>query len=273
MCQIYHFKLINNMPRKSREISPTGVYHVMVRGINRCDIFMDDQDRRKFVKTLRSVTAPVDKDKNPLPPYCNIHAYCLMDNHVHLLLAEGAESVGEVMKRISVAYVSYFNKRYERIGTLFQGRFRSEPVGDAGYFIRLLRYIHQNPLEAQMVTNVNDYWWSSWQEYSNPGKENGICCRTLPFSNMSWAEVCELALRNCDQGYIGRDRGHHRLNDKEARAIIEKAIPGMDYREISRKDRPGVLRPIIESGVSKLQIERILGMPRSTIIRSLKSEK
>lgn len=69
------------MSRKSREISPTGVYHVMLRGINRGRIFDDEQDCRKFVKILRQVTHPKDKDDAPLPPYCSIYAYCLMDNH------------------------------------------------------------------------------------------------------------------------------------------------------------------------------------------------
>lgn len=255
------------MPRKSREISPTGVYHVMIRGINRCDIFMDDQDRGKFLKTLRAVTAPVDKDKSPIPPFCNIHAYCLMDNHVHLLLAEGTESVGEVMKRISVAYVSYFNKRYERLGPLFQGRFRSEPVGDAGYFIRLLRYIHQNPLEAHMVASVKDFKWSSWQEYNSPNWRNAICSHQLPFSKMSWEEVCELALHNCDQ--VRHDSGVvvRKMNDNEARMVIEEHLPGLNYHQVPVKDRARILNEILRTGVSKSQIERVLGIARSTIIR------
>lgn len=72
------------MSRKSREISPTGVYHVMLRGINRGRIFDDEQDCRKFVKILHQVTHPKDKDDVPLPPFCSIYAYCLMDNHIHL---------------------------------------------------------------------------------------------------------------------------------------------------------------------------------------------
>lgn len=139
------------MSRKSREISPTGVYHVMLRGINRGRIFDDEQDCRKFVKILRQVTHPKDKDDAPLPPYCSIYAYCLMDNHIHLLIAEGTESLSNTMKRIGVAYVSYYNKRNERLGPLFHDRFRSEPVADAGYFINLLRYVHCNPVEAGIV--------------------------------------------------------------------------------------------------------------------------
>ena len=145
------------MPRTSRQHSDTGVYHVMLRGIDRRDIFADDQDRSKFLKILRAVTSPEDHEGKPLPPLCHIHAYCLMDNHVHLLIAEAAEDIGTVMKRIGVSYVSYYNKRHERLGPLFHDRFRSEPVGDTGYFITLLRYIHQNPVQAEMVTSPGQY--------------------------------------------------------------------------------------------------------------------
>ena len=78
------------MPRRSRQHSTTGVYHVMLRGIDRRDIFVDDLDRGKFLKILRAVIAPEDRDGKPLPPYCNIHVYCLMDNYIHLLITEGA---------------------------------------------------------------------------------------------------------------------------------------------------------------------------------------
>ena len=94
------------MPRLSRETSPTGVYHVMLRGINRSPIFADEDDCHKFVKILRQITHPKDADNKPLPPYCNIHAYCLMTNHIHLLIAEGAEPLANTMKRIGVAYVN-----------------------------------------------------------------------------------------------------------------------------------------------------------------------
>ena len=99
-------------------------------------------------------------DNKPLPPYCNIHAYCLMTNHIHLLIAEGAEPLANTMKRIGVAYVSYFNKRHDRLGPLFHDRFRSEPVAKAAYFITLLRYIHCNPVEAGIVDAPGKYQWS-----------------------------------------------------------------------------------------------------------------
>lgn len=83
-------------------------------------------------------------------------SYCLMDNHVHLLIKEG-EEIGESIKRITVRYVHWYNEKDERTGHLFQNRFRREAVETEGYLISVSRYIHQNPVKAGMVNKVEDY--------------------------------------------------------------------------------------------------------------------
>ena len=225
------------MPRLSRETSPTGVYHVMLRGINRSPIFADEDDCRKFVKILRQITHPKDADNKPLPPYCNIHAYCLMTNHIHLLIAEGAEPLANTMKRIGVAYVSYFNKRHDRLGPLFHDRFRSEPVAKAAYFITLLRYIHCNPVEAGIVDAPGKYQWSSWHEYDGSIKTNGICCHKLPFSRMSWKEVCELTLNVSNVQRPQSSISHRRLTDMEATRIITQICGNEPIKQLPQKQR------------------------------------
>ena len=258
------------MPRLSRQHSPTGVYHVMMRGIDRCDIFADDIDRGKFLKILRAVTAPEDRDGNPLPPYCQIHAYCLMDNHVHLLIAEGTEDIGTVMKRIGVSYVSYYNKRHERLGPLFHDRFRSEPVGDTGYFITLLRYIHQNPVEAEMVASPNQYRWSSWREYtaSPPTADQAICSRTLPFTALPWHKLCEMVL-NVSEGIVQPhsrlERG--RMTDNDARRTLEQ-LCGKDLatlKTMPKEDRKLLIRKAVASGINMRQLARISGLEYRSI--------
>ena len=258
------------MPRQSRQQSPTGVYHVMLRGIDRRDIFADDQDRRKFLKILRAVTAPEDRNGKPLPPFCHIHAYCLMDNHVHLLIAEGAEDIGTVMKRIGVSYVSYFNKRHERLGPLFHDRFRSEPVGDTGYFITLLRYIHQNPVEAEMVTSPDQYRWSSWHEYtaSPPSVVQAICSRTLPFTALPWHKLCEMVL-NVSGGIVephSKIEGGRRT-DSDARRTIEQ-LCGDDLatlQTMSKENRKTFIRKAVASGINMRQLARITGIEYRSI--------
>ncbi|MBO4892576.1 MAG: transposase [Prevotella sp.] len=166
------------MSRKSRQTSPTGMYHVMLRGINRQDIFLDNEDYWKFIKILHQQVNPKDELGAPLPPKCYFYAYCLMPNHIHLLIKLQDESIGSIIKSIGIAYASYFNRRYERVGHLFQDRFRSEPVGNMEYFLTLIRYIHQNPVAGGLTSQVKGYPWSSWIEYEHPEKCKVPVCNT-----------------------------------------------------------------------------------------------
>jgi REP element-mobilizing transposase RayT len=161
------------MPRKGRETSGTGIYHVMLRGINRQDIFEDSQDYREFIKILSSVQNRLEDDLVTRSNPCHFYAYCLMPNHVHLLLCEKNWRLGEVMKSVASSYVFYYNKKYGRIGHLFQDRFKSEPCNNPEYFMTLFRYIHQNPVKAGLVKKAQDYEYSSWpNDYLGLGVQN-----------------------------------------------------------------------------------------------------
>lgn len=144
------------MPRYARSQSTSGIYHVMIRGNERKQVFMEDDDRVRFLDTLERM----QEDGR-----FRLYAYCLMDNHVHLLLCEGKESVQRTMKRIEVSYVYYFNKKYQRVGHLFQDRYRSEAVEENNYVLTAARYIHNNPVKAEMVARAEDYKWSSYRYY------------------------------------------------------------------------------------------------------------
>ena len=144
------------MSRKPREKSSRGIYHIMVRGINRQNIFEDDEDRLKLIEALARCKQISQ---------CKIFAYCLMDNHVHILLQEKQEPIGMMIQRVSSSYVIWFNAKYERCGHLFQERFKSEPVETESYFLTVLRYIHQNPIKAKIANDSADYTWSSYSEY------------------------------------------------------------------------------------------------------------
>lgn len=144
------------MSRGPRKLSSTKIYHVIVRGNRRQDIFLEDEDRRKFIDIL--------KKKRQRGEY-ELYAFCLMTNHVHLLIKEINEQISQIMKRINISYVNYFNQRYQQIGHLFQDRFKSEPVEDERYLLAVLSYIHHNPLGALIVNNLEDYRWSSYYLY------------------------------------------------------------------------------------------------------------
>ena len=144
------------MPRTARKKSNSGIYHIMLRGINRQIIFEDDEDRVKFIDILKHY-----KQKCGF----NIFAYCLMDNHVHLIIKVNNDSLKSIMKRIGVSYVYWYNWKYKRSGHLFQDRYKSEVIEDDSYLLSLVRYIHQNPIKANITPIIGEYPWSSYGEY------------------------------------------------------------------------------------------------------------
>ena len=141
------------MPRQPREKSESGIYHIMLRGINQQVIFEDYEDYSKFIETIETYKA-VSEYK--------VFAYCLMSNHIHILLKVEKEGLDLIMKRIAGSYVYWYNWKYYRKGHLFQDRFKSEPVEDDEYFLTVLRYIHQNPIKAGITKTIDDYKFSSY---------------------------------------------------------------------------------------------------------------
>jgi putative transposase len=130
------------MPRVARKKSATNIYHVMIRGINKQNIFVEDADFKKFINILTAYHVRIEYE---------IYAYCLLDNHVHLLIKEGNEPLSNTMRRIGTSYVYWYNWQYGRKGHLFQDRYKSEPVENDTYFLTVLRYIHQNPVQAGLT--------------------------------------------------------------------------------------------------------------------------
>ena len=120
------------MTRPLRTNSTTGIYHVMLRGINRQIIFEHEGDYVRFKRLMMQMTSTTDEQGNPMPPLCTLYAYCLMPNHVHLLIQEKNETISNVIKRIAAAYALYYNKKYEHYGHLFQDRFKSEHAREQG---------------------------------------------------------------------------------------------------------------------------------------------
>jgi REP element-mobilizing transposase RayT len=136
------------MARKARTEVEGGLYHVITRGNNRRQIFNSPADYEKFLFLLA-----VQKIKLPF----FLYAYCLMTNHVHLLLERQASAVGRIMHRLLTGYAQYYNRRYRRVGHLLQGRHKAILCQSERYLSELVRYIHLNPVRAGMVTRPEDY--------------------------------------------------------------------------------------------------------------------
>jgi putative transposase len=142
------------MPRPSRLILPGVAVHVIQRGNNRVACFRHENDYLMYLAHLRQLAEKYD---------CAVHAYCLMTNHVHLLMTPGAAGACTgLMRDLGQRYVQYFNRRHERTGTLWEGRFRSCIAESAQYVLGCYRYIELNAVRAGMVDHPTGYLWSSY---------------------------------------------------------------------------------------------------------------
>ena len=143
------------MPRLGRYFVPDQPLHVIQRGNDRQTIFFSEDDRRFYLDWL---LAAADKHG------CQVHAYVLMTNHVHLLLTpDRADSVPRMMQSVGRRYVRYLNDAPRRTGTLWEGRYRAAPIDSEAYLLACYRYIELNPVRAGMVRRPRDHRWSSYR--------------------------------------------------------------------------------------------------------------
>jgi putative transposase len=144
------------MPRPLRINYPNAWYHVMNRGAGRQKIFKNDMHRMMFLNLLKECHQMYN---------VIICAYCLMDNHYHLLLSTPESNLPRAMRHLNGIYTQLFNRSLKKDGSLFRGRYKAKLIGEDCYQLIVSRYIHLNPLEANMVTNLKDYAWSSYRAY------------------------------------------------------------------------------------------------------------
>jgi putative transposase len=149
--------------RKPRLEYPGSLYHVIARGNQRQKVFLEDGD---FVRYLKLLGDPLEGRGFLL------YAYCLMGNHVHLLIEQTTEyPLSRFMQRLQSAYTSFFNHKYDKIGHLFQGRYKAILVDKDSYLISLVRYIHLNPSRAKIENRLGEYPWTSHRQYLGRDKE------------------------------------------------------------------------------------------------------
>ena len=140
-------------PRTARLEIPGVPLHVTQRGVDRCMVFHDDHDRRTYRTLLWHACSRYE---------AKLHAFVLMGNHVHLLLAAAEQgAISSAMRHVGQSYTQHFNRRHARTGTLWEGRFKSSLVGDDRYLLTVMRYIELNPVRAGMVARPDDHRWSS----------------------------------------------------------------------------------------------------------------
>lgn len=250
------------MPRQARKLAQSGIYHVMLRGIDRQKIFEEQDDYFRFLDIIQECRE-----------LCGfkLYAYCLMGNHVHILMEAQNENLETVFKRIAGRYVYYYNVKYRRIGHLFQDRFKSEPVEVDTYFLTVLRYIHQNPVKAKLCKEVSDYPYSSYADYlhSSNSVDTDFALRMLSreefikFNNAT----------NDDQCMDVSASVRKAVTDTEATAIIAKISRCnnvTEFQQLDQKKKETYIKKIHKKGVSVRQLSRLTGISKGLIEKYLK---
>ena len=248
------------MPRRARQLAETGIYHVMLRGVNRDVLFLEPDDYDRFLVTLRVV-----RDASE----CRVLAYCLMPNHVHLVLRTTREPIGAVIKRLGVRYSGWFNRKYGRVGHLFQDRFRSQAVEDDGYFVTLIRYVWNNPVEAGLVDRPEQFRWSSRREL---GRATSIVDehelrRLIPPGNLE--ELADGRLSDPQESPFPVQATRH--TDSQVRELVCRACGALGpvtFASLPAATRLDVIRGLRMRSVSYAQIARATGMSISSVRRA-----
>lgn len=247
------------MPRRARRTAGSGIYHVMLRGVNRDPIFLDDEDRTYFLRVLGTV-----RDASG----CRVLAYCLMDNHVHLVLRTGAEPLGAVVKRLGVRYVARFNRRYDRVGHLFQDRFKSVPVETDPHLVSLLRYVWNNPVKAGLVVGPDEYRWSSRWCFGRPSPLIDADELDGLLASDPLADDAGPDLPLWDGPRSPGPRPRH--SDEQAAALLEQACGAVSPDEFLRLDERTqrmAIRELRVRSISFNQLAAITGISATTLKR------
>jgi len=246
------------MARQARQLSNSGFYHIVLRGINHQHVFEEESDYIYFLKSLHDLKIAL---------VFEVYAYCLMSNHVHLLLRE--KQVGDIsliMKRLLTKYAMYFNRKYQRSGALIANRYKSMPVEVDEYFIPLQRYIHQNPLKAGLVNKLEAYPFSSYREYLLGG---GLTDTAFTLEMIGRDEWIRLHQVESDDDF--EISGMISINNNEIRRRIMDYTHGREPHEIgswAKAERDSMLRKLKETGLSIWQIERVTGISRGVVAKS-----
>ena len=246
------------MSRTARKKSESGIYHVMLRGINKQQIFTCEKDYEKFIFAL--------KDCKQISKF-KLYAYCLMGNHIHLLIKEEDEPIGTVIKRIGCKFVFWYNVYHNRCGHLFQDRFKSEPVETDSYFLTVLRYIHQNPVKAGICKNIGDYKYSSYTEYVQNRfiVDTDFAFELLPPSQF---ESFNQAVENAECLEV-KEPAYRAIMTEESATEVIQALTGIDdistIKDLAVAERDNYVKLLRDNGLSIRMISKLTGIADYTV--------
>ena len=242
------------MASQPRQLSDSGYLHLIIRGIGKQILFETQEDYLFFLSILKRFSQETS---------VSVLAYCLMENHVHLLVRDDNRNVPLLMKKIGVSYSAFFNKKYERSGHLFQDRYRSEAIEDDGYLLCVFRYILNNPQKAGLGP-ASAYAWSSWSQY---GDENAFAdTRLLRELIGDDAQYEAFLTAENDDDCLEYEPPRH--DDEWAKEVLRKQLgaeSGTVLQRYARADRDAALKELKQKGLTVRQLERLTGLNRGVI--------
>lgn len=235
----------------------------MMRGINKQIIFEDDMDRHMLLSLIKKYRR-----------ICgfNLYGYCFMNNHIHLLFQEKEETVSKVIQRISVSYVQWYNKKYDRCGHLFQDRFRSEVVETSSSFLKVLRYIHQNPLKSGLTKTIFEWEWSSIHDYLRPSDfiDREFVLQLFSTDSYQALQLFSDYMQLVNNDEFLDDTPRITVSDAEIIDYLKRiGIPTSSaLQQLQKEKRNAIIADLkMIKGISIRQLARITGISKSVIDR------
>lgn len=247
------------MSRNARQLSSTDTYHVVIRGADHQLLFEEKKDYQKYLEILQLYEAECQFE---------LYAYCLMPNHIHLLIHSPVTSLGSVFRHVSTTYSGWFNAKYNRTGYLQEGRYFSEPVETEKYLFTVLRYIHQNPIKAGLETVPGEtYPWNSFCDYISGINDIVNIEYILQFLGglESFRSLHQIIV---EEECLDINTLRKRLPDDVARDIIRTECnceTVSDFQKLTLLERNGNIILLRKKGLSIRQINRLTGTPKGVI--------
>lgn len=206
------------MSRPTRIEYPGAYYHVMNRGRHREVIFPDETFFQLFLDTLEETVVRFD---------LVVHAYCLMSNHYHLLVSTPNGNLQRAMRHLGGVYTQRYNRRQQLDGSLFRGRYKAILVDSDEYLLHVSKYIHQNPQEASMVANLQDYRWSSYPAYVNKARAAKWLTRSEVYDQLTQSRQKARRYR----AYVEEIEPDNELNSFYAKQRLSPVLGGREFRD------------------------------------------
>ena len=256
------------MPRKPRTLRSTGIYHIILRSVNQHIIFEETSDYQKFLFILSDCKKKYDID---------IYAYCLMDNHVHLLLRLPDDRLSSFFQSLGTTFVRWYNNKYSRSGHLFQDRFYSSAIEGERAFLSALIYIHNNPVKANMCRYASEYRWSSISAFY--GAKNPLIDVSFAYNIAGSKDyLLRFFSKETDSSdnplFINDHReANHFLTDEKALTIFKTVThltSTSDATTLDKTSRNAYIRALRGKGLTIKQIARIMDISDSTVKRICK---